>query len=92
LTVDFLLAELLQTSYSPDRMKGLQRAREEYEKYLETLDGYGLFSPVDKKLYDRYIENPAAFSLAPMNDAVARRDVKVSRFREEKELNRKLEV
>jgi len=91
LTVDFLLAELLQTSYSPDRMKSLQRTREEYEKYLETLDAYGLFSPVDKKLYDRYIENPTAFTLAPMNDAVARRDVKISRLREEKELNRKLE-
>jgi hypothetical protein len=92
LTVDFLLADLLQKSYNADRVKSLQRIREEYEKYLDTLDRYGLLSPVDKKLYNRYNDSPATFSLAPLNNVAVLRDIKISRFREEKELKQKLEV
>lgn len=56
------------------------------------LDEYDLLSPGDKKLHEQYLENPSAFALASMNDAAARRQVKVARFREEKELKQKLEV
>ncbi|KAK2792725.1 hypothetical protein FQN52_002787 [Onygenales sp. PD_12] len=91
LTVDYILADLLQRSYTADRIQSLRRSRDEFEKYLESLDGYGLLSPADTKLYVRYRDNPASFSLAPLNDAATRRDVKVSRFREEKELKQKLE-
>jgi hypothetical protein len=56
------------------------------------LDEYDLLSPADKKLFERYLENPSAFTLAPMNDAATRREVKVARFRLEKELKQKLEV
>ncbi|OJD20680.1 hypothetical protein ACJ73_07985 [Blastomyces percursus] len=91
LTVHYILADLLQKSYDADRLKSLQRSQDEYEKYLESLDQYGLLSPEDKKLYERYTENPRFFSLAPSNDAAARRNIKVSRFRDEKELRQRLE-
>ncbi|OJD12300.1 hypothetical protein AJ78_07076 [Emergomyces pasteurianus Ep9510] len=91
LTVDYILADLLQRSYDTDRIKSLQRSRDEYEKYLESLDQYGLLSPGDRKLYERYAESPWSFRLAPLNDAAARRNIKVSRFREEKELKHRLE-
>jgi hypothetical protein len=64
----------------------------EYEKYLLRLDEYGLLSSSDKKLYERYLENPTSFTIASLTDIVARRELKVARFREEKELKQKLEV
>ena len=51
-----------------------------------------MLSSGDRKLYETYNENPSSFSLAPVNDAAARREVKIARFREEKELKQKLEV
>jgi immunoglobulin-binding protein 1 len=92
LTVDYLLAELIQRSYCADREQVLRRAQEEYDKYLEALDSYGLLSAGDKKLYDRYTNDPSSFHLASMTDAAARRHTKVARFKEEKELKQKLEV
>lgn len=92
LTVPYLLAELLQRSYGADRLKTLQQTRDEYEKFLEALDQYELLSPSNKKLYEQYLEQPESFSLTPTNDASARRQVKITRFKEEKELKQKLEV
>ncbi|DAA79592.1 TPA_exp: Uncharacterized protein A8136_0365 [Trichophyton benhamiae CBS 112371] len=91
LTVSYLLAELLQRSYGTDRLKTLQQTRDEYEKFLEALDQYELLSPSNKKLYEQYLEQPESFSLTPTNDASARRQVKIARFKEEKELKQKLE-
>ncbi|KAI1956643.1 Type 2A phosphatase-associated protein 42 [Ophidiomyces ophidiicola] len=76
---------------SDDRLKNAQRVRERYEAFLELLDQYGLLSAADKKFHEQYLESPDTFSLAPANDAAARRNVKVARFREEKELKQKLE-
>lgn len=90
--MDFLLADLLQRSYTSDREAILRRTFEQYEKYLTRLDDYGLLSDGDKRLYERYTANPSAFSLAPTNDAGTRREVKISRLKEEKELKRGLEV
>ncbi|EEP80387.1 hypothetical protein UREG_05229 [Uncinocarpus reesii 1704] len=90
-TVDYLFAELLQRSQGPDRLKNIQRLREEYEQFLRLLDQYGILSTTDKELYERYLESPDSFSLAPPNDAAARRQVKINRFRDEKELKQKLE-
>ena len=92
LTVEYLLADLLQRSYSSNREDVLRRALEKYEGYLTRLDDYGLLNEGNKKLYERYSANPLSFSLTTGNDAAIRREVKVSRFREEKELKQKLEV
>jgi hypothetical protein len=64
----------------------------QFKTYLERLDDYALLNPKDKRLYERYVANPASFSLTQTNDAATRRDVKITRFREEKELKQRLEV
>lgn len=92
LTVEYFLADLLQRTYSANREAILRRALEKYEGYLARMDDYGLLNENSKKLYERYMANPLSFSLTPTNDAAVRREVKVSRFREEKELKQKLEV
>ncbi|KAF4229818.1 hypothetical protein CNMCM6805_001138 [Aspergillus fumigatiaffinis] len=91
LTVDYLLADILQRTYTSDRESTIRRALELYEKYLSRLDDYGLLNDNEKKLHERYISNPSSFSLTPTNDAATRREVKLSRFREEKELKQRLE-
>ncbi|KAL3464232.1 TAP42-like protein [Aspergillus heterothallicus] len=91
LTVDYLIAELLQRSYNADRESTLQRVLRQFETYLARLDDYALLNSKDKKLYERYVANPTSFSLTQTNDAATRRDVKVTRFREEKELKQRLE-
>jgi len=92
LTVEYLLADLLQRSYNSDREALLRRSLENYEGYLSRMDDYGLLNDGNRKLYERYNSNPTSFSLTPVNNAATRREVKVSRFREEKELKQKLEV
>ncbi|EAT83690.2 hypothetical protein SNOG_08522 [Parastagonospora nodorum SN15] len=58
---------------------------------LQYLDAYDILSASDSKLLDAYSENKANFSTASARDAAARRDAKIARFREEKEIKRKLE-
>ncbi|KAF7115715.1 hypothetical protein CNMCM5793_003218 [Aspergillus hiratsukae] len=91
LTVDYLLADTLQRTYTSDRESTIRRALEQYEKFLSRLDDYGLLNDNDKKLHERYISNPSSFSLTSTNDAATRREVKLSRFREEKGLKQRLE-
>jgi hypothetical protein len=60
--------------------------------FLKLLDSYDVLSKADAKLYERFRDNPQSFSTASTSDAAARRQTKIARFREEKELRRKLEV
>jgi immunoglobulin-binding protein 1 len=92
MTLEYHLAELMQRGATSDRESVLRRALEQYEKYLLRLDEYLLLPAGDKKLFEQYMANPTSFTLAPSNDAAARREIKVTRFREEKELKQKLEV
>jgi hypothetical protein len=92
MTLEYHLAELSQRGPSADREATLRRALEQYERFITRLDEYELLSAGDKKLFGQYMANPSTFTLAPLNDAAARRDIKVRRFREEKELKQKLEV
>jgi hypothetical protein len=92
MTLEYHLAELMQRAATSDREAVLKGALEEYEKYLMRLDEYLLLSDGDKKLFKQYMANPTSFTLMPANDAAARREIKVTRFREEKELKQKLEV
>lgn len=90
--MDYFLADILQRSYTADREAILRRAFEQYEKFLARLDDYNLLSDSDRTLYERYAANPSTFSLTPSNDAGTRREVKVNRLKEEKELKQRLEV
>lgn len=74
----------------PARKVNLSRARDYYERFIKLLDSYDILSRSDSKLYDTYKDDRAAFSVASTRDAAARRDAKIARFREEKELKQKL--
>ncbi|PYH96285.1 TOR signaling pathway regulator [Aspergillus ellipticus CBS 707.79] len=91
LTVEYLIADLLQRTYSSDRESSLKRALGQYERFLGRLDDYDILNDKDKKLYERYAANPTTFSLTTTNDAATRRELKINRFKEEKELKQKLE-
>jgi immunoglobulin-binding protein 1 len=92
LLINFHLAELTLKITGGDRKSYLEKARAFYERFLKLLDMYDMLSKVDAKLYEQYMDNPNSFSTASINDAVARRDTKIARFKEEKELKRKLDV
>lgn len=74
------------------RKSNLLRARGYYERFLKLLDSYDMLGKADTKLLEAYNENKNNFSTANTRDASARRDAKIARFKEEKELKRKLEV
>ena len=74
------------------RKEVLERAREAYERYLELLDNYGMLSKGDKRLRERFLNNRNEFALLSSTDLTARRETKISRFKQEQELKLKLEV
>ena len=95
MSINYHLAELVQKIFSTDvsiRKQNLLRARGHYERFLKLLDSYDLLGKANAKLFEAYTEDKSNFSTANTRDAAARRDAKISRFREEKELKRKLEV
>ena len=95
MSINFHLAELVQKiriSAIAERKANLLRAREYYERFVKLLDSYDVLSKSDAKLWESYLENKEQFSTANTRDAAARRDAKIQRFREEKELKKKLEV
>src|SRR5690349_17010523 len=95
MAIHYQLAELIQKLFSADvsiRKQRLLQAREHYDQFLKLLDTYDALGNANGKLFEAYIEDKDNFSTASTRDAAARRDAKISRFREEKELKRKLEV
>jgi immunoglobulin-binding protein 1 len=95
MAIQYQLAELVQKTFNTDvsiRRQSLLRARGHYERFLKLLDSYDVLCKADAKLFETYAEDKDNFSTASTRDAAARRDAKITRFREEKELKRKLEV
>ena len=95
MSISFHLAELAQRiriSSIAERKTNLLRARDYYERFVKLLDSYDVLGKSDAKLLEAYLENKDQFSTASTRDAAARRDAKIQRFREEKELKKKLEV
>jgi immunoglobulin-binding protein 1 len=95
MSIDYHLADLAQKIFTPEisgRKESLMRSRGFYERFLKLLDSYDLLSKPDAKLYESYTEDKQNFSTVSTKDAAARRDIKIARFKEEKELKRKLEV
>jgi hypothetical protein len=95
MSISFHLAELVQKiriSAIAERKANLLRARDHYERFVKLLDSYDVLGKSDAKLWESYLENKQQFSTASTRDAAARRDAKIQRFREEKELKKKLEA
>ncbi|KAF3033199.1 hypothetical protein E8E12_003735 [Didymella heteroderae] len=94
MSINYHLAELIQKVFTPEvsaRKEHLLQARARYELFLKLLDSYDMLNNGDAKLFESYNEDKQNFSTVSTKDAAARRDVKIARFREEKELKRKLE-
>lgn len=92
LNVDYMLADVLMKTYNDDRKSTLRQASQLLESFLTRLDLYGLLSPADHKLLERYLENRLAFTIVSSSNPEERRKVKIARFQEEKALKQKLEV
>lgn len=92
LLIDYYLAELVLKDSISDRKQVLRRAQDAFERYVHLLDTYRMLSQNDRRLYERLQESPDSFSLTSSADPTARRDAKITRFKQETELKRKLEV
>jgi immunoglobulin-binding protein 1 len=94
LVVDYYLAELTlkRTTELAERGGVLDTARRHYERFLKLLDSYDILGKSDTSLWEQYRENRENFAVTMTADAAARREQKISRFKAEKELKRKLEV
>ncbi|KAF2703351.1 type 2A phosphatase-associated protein 42 [Pleomassaria siparia CBS 279.74] len=93
MAISYQLAELIQriTGDVRARKLNLLKARGYYERFLKLLDSYDILGKSDVKLFELYREDRDQFSTASTKDAAARRDTKITRFREEKELKKKIE-
>lgn len=91
LVTRFHLAELVQRLSSQDRKAVLFRAQDLYDRFLRQLDSYDILSASDARMLEQYRDSPATFSTASTSDAAARRETKIRRFRQEKDLKQKLQ-
>ncbi|KAF1955996.1 type 2A phosphatase-associated protein 42 [Byssothecium circinans] len=94
MSIAYYLADLVLKTKSTDiaeRKKNLLRARNYYELFFKLLDSYDVLTRSDAKLWEAYLEAKDQFSTASTRDAAARRETKIARFREEKELKKKIE-
>lgn len=90
LLVHYHLADNIQklpTTSPLERKRTLTSARTAYEGFLRLLDGYGLLSAEQVRLFERYTDDPGGFSTtAAGGDPVARRNFKIANFKAEKDL------
>lgn len=94
LGIPYILADLGMTGYSTaDRRGQLIGTGRQLSDFLERLNDYDVLSRDDKKLFDTYKENRNGFRIVGVNAGMeTRRNVKIKRFQEEKELNSRLRV
>lgn len=92
LSIDYYLGDLITRNIHGDRKEILHSSQQAYSRFLNLLDTYELLSPSDRKLYERFSNDKDSFSLITSSDASARRETKIARFQQEKELKQKLEV
>ena len=90
--IDYQLGDLIARRHDSDRRQILKSSQEAYDRFLSSVDLYGMLSFADKKLYEEYQEAPASFSMTSKKDAATRRENKIARFRQERQLKQELEV
>lgn len=91
LLLHYRVADLCLKINGRNRKANLQRGQAELGRYLKQLDHYDILPKSDATLLELYQESPNTFSTASTADAAARRETKIKRFKEEKELKKKLE-
>ena len=90
--IPYHLATLYLKSNDGARKDHVLHAKSAFERFLKSLDQYDLLGKENSKLYEQYKESPQSFSVAGRADAVERREIKILRFKEEKQLKQKLDV
>lgn len=93
LLVDYYLADALfrqRSEGGPARKQTVLEARSIWERFLRRLDDYEILSKADAKLFERYLDSRDSFEVGGGLDANGRRAMKISRFREEKDMKTKL--
>jgi len=91
LTLNYYLADLQVRRQYVNRKEILSDAQTAYSRFIRQLDSYDILTSADSKLYEQYLEAPTTFSTASTSDPAARRETKIRRFKEEKELKNNLE-
>lgn len=92
LSIQYHLAELTLRDSITDRRTVLKRAQQSYQNFLSLLDAYNILSKSNQKLHEQYLNNRNEFSLLSGRDAASRRDTKIARYKQEKQLKAKLEL
>lgn len=98
LLIDFYLGELIQRQNGPQsiRKQILDKSRWSYRRFLTLCDAYDLLSASDKKLFEQTVDSTSGAAADPFFAAQAnagiRREAKIAKYRQEKELKMKIEV
>ncbi|KAF2152571.1 type 2A phosphatase-associated protein 42 [Myriangium duriaei CBS 260.36] len=89
--ISFYLAALYTRRSGGDRKEDLRQAQSWYMSFLKQLDSYDLLGKDNFTLLERFQEAPDKFSIVSSSDPAARRETKIRRFKEEKDLKQRLE-
>lgn len=92
LSIQYHLAELTLRDSLTNRRTVLKRAQQSYENFLSLLDAYNILSKSDQKFQEQYLNNRNEFSLLAGRDATSRRDTKIARYKQEKQLKSNIEL
>lgn len=91
--IDFYLGELVMKKQGLDRRDALLRAQAAYQVFLRLCDSYSILDKTDRNTFQTLSQATTANDLNYLpKDPGARRQAKIARFRQEKELKTKLEV
>ncbi|KAF2226914.1 phosphatase 2A-associated protein [Elsinoe ampelina] len=88
----YYLADLTLKKTGGDRKAHVKEAQSLLTAFLKQLDSHDILTKPDAKLLERFLDTPDTFSIASSADPAARREIKIRRFREEKELKQRLSV
>lgn len=94
LAIPYTQAELGMRAYSMSNRRGqLQQASSQLEDFLNSMNDYDLLNAADKKLFDSYKESRVNFRIVGDNAGMeAKRNTKIKRFQEERQLKSQLKV
>ncbi|KAF4555625.1 TAP42-like protein [Elsinoe fawcettii] len=87
----YYLADLTLKRTGGNRKAHLKEAQSLSLAFLKQLDSYDILNKTDADLLERALEMPDTFSIVSSSDSTTRREIKIRRFKEEKELKQRLE-
>lgn len=91
--IDFYLGELMMKEQGLDRKSAIFRAQTAYKSFLHLADSYDLLNKTDRVVFEILAQATTATGLNHLpTDPGERRQAKIARFRQEKELKTKLQV